>query len=137
MSVRSFLDSNILVYTDDGGHPAKQKRALSLVERCFSEDQGVLSIQVLQEYFTIATRKLGVNELVARRKVELFSQLHLVIPGLDEVLAAIDMHCLHEFSFWDAMIICCALRASCSVLYSEDMQHGQRIRGLRIVNPFA
>jgi predicted nucleic acid-binding protein len=132
----SFLDSNILIYTDDHGAPAKQRAALDLIEHCRRFDNGVVSVQVLQEYFTIATRKLGVDRAIARRKVELFGQLHLVETGLDDVLAAIDLHRLHEFSFWDALIVRSALRSGCRTLYSEDLQHGRRIEGLQFLNPF-
>jgi len=136
MNVRSFLDSNILVYTDDRANPAKQKVALALIERCRQNNQAVLSLQVLQEYFTITTRKLGVGVSIARRKVELFAQLHLVATGLDDVLAAIDLHRLHQLSFWDALIVRSALQAGCSALYSEHLQDGRRLDGLQIVNPF-
>lgn len=136
MSGRSFLDSKILIYTDDYGNSAKQRAALDLIERCKEGDLGVVSIQVLQEYFTISTRKLGVDRTIARRKVELFAQLHLVTTELDDILAAIDLHRLHEFSFWDALILRSALRSGCRILYSEGFQHGRRIDGLEIFDPF-
>jgi len=136
MNARSFLDSNILVYSDDAASPAKQRIALELIEECRKRDRGVLSIQVLQEYFTTVTRKLGVDPVIARRKIELFSQLHLVVNELDDVLAAIDLHRLHAFSFWDALIIRSAQRARCRILFTEDLQHGRRIEGLEIINPF-
>src|SRR5512143_3416498 len=125
----SFLDSNILIYTDDHGSPAKQRVALGLIERCKKHDRGVLSTQVLQEYFTITTRKLGVDLKIARRKVELFGQFHLVATGLDDILAAIALHRLHAFPFWDALIVRSALVSGCRTLYSEDFQHGRRIEG--------
>jgi predicted nucleic acid-binding protein len=68
--------------------------------------------------------------------VELFSQLHLVLNGLDDILAAIDLHRLHSFSFWDALIVRSAHRARCRTLFTEDFQHGRRIDGLEIINPF-
>ncbi len=136
MPGRSFLDSNVLLYTDDHSSPAKQRTALDLVAACRKGRDGVVSLQVLQEYFATATRKLGVDAAVARRKVELFAQLTLVATDLDDVLAAIDLHRLHHFSFWDALVIRSALRAGCSRLYSEDLQAGRRLDGLQIVNPF-
>ena len=87
-------------------------------------------------YLPVTTRKLGVDAGIARRKVELFAQLHLTVADLDDVLAAIDLHRIHGFSFWDALIVRSALRSGCSVLFSEDLQHGRRIDGLRILNPF-
>jgi predicted nucleic acid-binding protein len=136
MTGRSFLDANVLVYTDDQGSPEKQAASVDLVARCRRSREGVVSTQVLQEYFVAATRKLGVDAALARRKVELFGQLELVIPTLDDVLAAIDLCRLHGFLFWDALVIRAAQQAGCSRLLSEDMQHGRRIDGLEIINPF-
>jgi predicted nucleic acid-binding protein len=136
MPGRSFLDTNVLVYTDDAGSPEKQATAVDLVARCRRSREGVVSTQVLQEYFVATTRKLGVDAVMARRKVELFGQLELVAPGLDDVLAAIDLCRLHGFHFWDALVIRAAQQAGCSRLLSEDMQQGRRIDGLEIVNPF-
>ena len=116
MSARSFLDSNILVYTDDAGAPEKQVRALALLERCRFDRTGVVSTQVLQEYFVTATKKLKVSAEVARRKTELFGHFDLVQIGVEDVLAAIDLHRLHQLSFWDSLIVRAALRAGCSVL---------------------
>jgi predicted nucleic acid-binding protein len=136
MAGRSFLDSNVLVYTDDGGQPEKQRAAIDLVSACRRRHEGVISLQVLQEYFVASTRKLGVDVTIARRKVELFGQLHVMQSGIDDVLGAIDLHRLHGLHFWDALLVRSALRAGCSRLYTEDLQHGRRIDGLEIVNPF-
>ncbi len=136
MSVRSFFDTNVLVYTDDGDSPAKQARALELLETARIEGSGVVSTQVLQEYFSAATRKLGVSADVARRKVELFARLQLVIVDLADILRAIDLHRLHQLAFWDALVIRAALQSSCRVLYTEDGQSALRIDGLQIINPF-
>jgi predicted nucleic acid-binding protein len=136
MPGRSFLDANVLVYTDDAGSPEKQAHAVDLVARCRRNRDGVVSTQVLQEYFVAATRKLGVDTVLARRKVELFGQLELVAPALADVLGAIDLCRLHRLHFWDALVVRSAQQAGCSRLLSEDMQHGRRIDGLEIVNPF-
>ncbi len=136
MSARSFLDTNILVYTDDFDAPEKQQVATGLVERCRLQKKGVVSSQVLQEYFVTVRRKLGVSAEVARGKVDLFARFDLVLVGLEDILAGIDLHRLHSFSFWDALVIRAALRSGCSVLYSEDLQAGRKIEGLEIVNPF-
>lgn len=133
---RFFLDTNIVAYADDLDAPAKQAVALALVERAFGESAGVISIQVLQEYFVTATRKLGVSREDARRKVELLSRLEWVRLDATDLLAAIDLQGHHGFSFWDALIIQAALVARCSILYSEDLQSGFRLGSLQIVNPF-
>jgi predicted nucleic acid-binding protein len=135
--VRSFLDTNVLLYTDDHDAPEKQTKALDLFARARLGKTGVISTQVLQEYFAAATRKLGVSAIVARQKVEIFARLDLVLINLSDILGAIDLHRLHQLSIWDALIVRAAQQARCTMLYSEDMQHGQRIDGLEIVNPFA
>lgn len=136
MPARSFFDTNVLAYTDDYDSPTKQSRALALFEEARRTGAGVVSTQVMQEYFVTVTRKLGVPVDVARRKVELFARLGLVVIDLADVLTAIDLHRLHQIAFWDALVVRAAQRANCSVLYTEDMQHGRRIDGLSILNPF-
>ena len=136
MSGGSFLDSNILVYTDDAGSPAKQKAAVALVGESMRTRAGVVSLQVLQEYFSVVTRKLGVDAATARAKVELLGAFSTAAIDLDDVLAAIDLHRLHQIPFWDALIIRSAQQARCARIYSEDFQHGRRFDGVEIVNPF-
>lgn len=137
MTVRSFFDTNVLAYTDDADAPAKRDRALALLADHRRERRGVISTQVLQEYFVVATKKLQVEPQLARRKVELFGRLEVVGIGLDDITAAIDLVRLHQVSFWDALIIRAAKAAGCARLYSEDLQPGWRIEGLTVANPFA
>jgi predicted nucleic acid-binding protein len=136
MADRSFLDTNILVYTDDSGDARKRAIALDLVERVRRERAGVVSVQVLQEYFVASTRKLSVDAGLARRKVELFARMDVVQPGLEQILGAIDLVRLNRISFWDALVVRSAIDGRCRVLYSEDMQAGRRFGGVRILNPF-
>jgi len=136
MSVRSFFDTNVLVYTDDLDSPEKRDRALELFETARLDGSGALSTQILQEYFVAATRKLGVPAPIARRKVELLARLDTVVLDVDDVLAAVDLHRLHQLSFSDALVVRAAQAAGCRVLYSEDLQHGWRLDGLEVVNPF-
>lgn len=137
MSVRAFFDTNVLVYTDDAEAPAKQAAALDLWQRQRSSDQAVISIQVMQEYYWSTTRKLGVAPVVATEKLVLFSRADVLCPSSDDVIQAARLATEHVLSFWDAMIVQMALRGRCSVLFSEDMQHGRRFAGLEIRNPFA
>jgi len=136
MSGRSFFDTNVLVYADDKAAPAKQRLAIELLAKHRRSGTGVLSLQVLQEYFVTITRKLNVDPSLARRKVELLAEFDLVQPDLTDVLAAIDLHRLHGFSFWHALVIRAAKEAGCKVLFSEDMQGTREIDGVQIVNPF-
>ena len=137
MNGRSFFDANVLAYSDDRDSPEKQAVALELLARGRRDRKGVVSTQVLQEYFVTATRKLNVPAEAARRKVELFSRLDLIAVHLEDILAAIDLHRLHRISFWDALVVRTALKAGCARLYSEDLQVGRKFDGLEIVNPFA
>lgn len=136
MSVRSFFDTNVLVYADDKRMPEKRRRALSLVAEHRRLATGVVSLHVLQEYFVTLTRKLGIEAGTARRKVELLTQFDVATPTVEDILAAIDLHRLHGFSFWDALILRTAKQAGCRVLFSEDWQHASEVDGVRIMNPF-
>jgi predicted nucleic acid-binding protein len=136
MSARSFFDTNVLVYADDKASPAKQRRAIDLVAEHRRAGTGVVSLQVLQEYFVTVTRKLRVDPQIARRKVELLAEFDVASPEVADILAAIDLHRLHGFSFWDALVLRAAKQAGCTVLFSEGLQQGRQIDGIHIVNPF-
>lgn len=136
MSGRSFFDTNVLTYSDDHDAPDKQATSLHLLEQSRRSHNGVLSTQVLQEYFVTATRKLGVPAPVAKEKVRIFSHFAVVFVNADHILAAIDLHQLHKLSFWDSLIVRAAQSSGCSVLFTEDLQHGRRFDDLQIVNPF-
>ena len=136
MRARSFFDTNVLVYADDKAVPAKQRRALDLIAEHRRARTGVVSLQVLQEYFVTVTRKLHLDPGIARRKVELIAEFDVASPEVADILAAIDLHRLHGVSFWDALVLRAAKQAGCSILLSEDMQGNREIDGLQIVNPF-
>jgi len=136
MSARSFFDTNVLVYTDDKATPTKRRKALALVTEHRRSGTGVISMQVLQEYFVAVTRKLDLDVRIARRKVELLAEFDVFSPDVGDILAAVDLHRLHNFSFWDALIIRAAKQTGCNVLFSEDLQTAREVDGLRVVNPF-
>jgi predicted nucleic acid-binding protein len=134
--MRRFLDTNVLVYADDLDAGTKREKARGLLDEALASGEGVVSTQVLQEFFVISTGKLGVEPALARRKVELLAEMDLVRVDLDLILAAIDLSRLHSFSFWDALIVRAAAAAGCGLLLSEDLQHGQVVDGVRIEDPF-
>jgi predicted nucleic acid-binding protein len=136
MNARSFFDTNVLLYADDVSAPAKQRRSRTLVAEHRRSGTGVVSLQVLQEYFVNLTRKLHVEPRIARRKVEMLAEFDVAAPEVGDILAAIDLHRLHGFSFWDALVLRSAQQSGCRVLFSEDFQEGRDIDGVRIVNPF-
>ncbi len=100
-------------------------------------DCGVLSTQVLQEYFAATTRKLGTDSALARRKVELFAKFDVVQIETSTIMESIDLHRLHSLSFWDALIIRSAQKAHCVRLWTEDLEAGRRFGDVEVVNPFA
>jgi predicted nucleic acid-binding protein len=136
MSGLSFFDTNIFVYADDASAPRKQARAIRLISDHQRRGAAVTSLQVLQEYFAAATRKLGVDPELAQRKVELLARGHVVRFTEEDVIASIELHRAARISFWDAMIVHAAREAGATALYTEDLQHGAVLAGVPIVNPF-
>jgi predicted nucleic acid-binding protein len=134
--MRRFLDTNVLVYADDLDAGSKRERARQILRESMRTGEGAVSTQVLQEFFAITTRKLGVDATTARRKLELIAEMHLVRIDLAMILGAIDLHRLHAISFWDALIVRAAAAAGCQVLLTEDLQDGQVFDGVRVENPF-
>ncbi len=136
MKERSFIDSNILIYTDDCAYPEKQKIAIELLQSGWSNGNAIMSTQVLQEYFSAVTRKLKLPVEQAQKKIEILAHLNIASIEHADIVLAIETHRLYKYSFWDSLIIRMAQKTSCTVLYSEDMKHNHKIRGMVIVNPF-
>ena len=136
MSELAFFDTNILVYSDDNRAPEKQVRATDLIEDYRRRGAAVISLQVLQEYYAVITRKLGVDAAHAQRKVEVLARDMVIRFEARDVIAAIELHRLTRISFWDAMIVHAARLAGASVLFTEDFQHGAVLGGVPVVNPF-
>ena len=137
MKKPEFFDTNIFVYADDEAAPAKQDRAIQLIANARRWGTLVVSLQVMQEYFAVVTRKLGVDAALAQRKVELLARTRVVRFDETDVIAAIELHRLTRISFGDAMIVHAARMAGADVLYSEDLQAGAILGGVRVENPFA
>jgi len=135
-TTRTFFDSNILLYAEDSAFPGKQKKAVELIIQHRRQRTGVVSLQVLGEFFDVATRRLKLDPAVARAQAEFHSRFELVEPTLADAFGAFDLHRLYGYRYWDSLVIRCALISGCKMLLSEDMQHGHVIDGLRIVNPF-
>ena len=137
--VREFVDSNVLVYAEDASAGAKRDTAARLLERLWETQTGCVSVQVLQEFFVTVTRKVPkpMAPELAEERVRDLSRWTVFAPGPADVLAAIALSRQHQLSLWDAMIVESAAQSGCGILWSEDLQHGRRIRGLQIQNPFA
>ena len=134
---KSFFDTNVLAYASDHDKPDRRQIARALLRRSAAEGGGVISTQVVQEFFVTATRKLSIEPLKAKAVVSTFDHFELVVVTLDDIDAAIEGVVLWQISFWDALILTAASRASCSVVYSEDLNPGQSYRGVEVRNPFA
>ena len=136
--MRAFFDTNVLVYAFDSSAPEKQDRALNLFDALASKGDAVLSTQVLQEFFVVTTRKLA-TPLSSERAEEIvrqFAQLPTVIIDPDLILQAVRFTRAHQVTFWDALVVAAAKFGGATELLTEDLQHGQTIEGVRIVNPF-
>ena len=136
MNDRTFLDTNILLYAEDARVPAKQERAREVIAALVTDRSAVISTQVLQEFFVIATKKLKLTAEAAQDSVATYAQLDVVIVQPALITSAIHLHRLHAISFWDALIVRAAADGGCTKLLSEDLQHQRAFEALVIENPF-
>lgn len=134
--MRSFIDTNILVYADSADAPDKQACATALIAQHLRSSEGVVSTQVLHEFVNAAIRKLALPLEIVRARVRLYSRFETVGASPAAILDALDLHALHQISFWDALILQAARQSGCVQLLTEDLQTGAVIGGVRIVNPF-
>ena len=135
--MRSFLDTNLLVYADAGDAPDKQHIAIELIKQHRAEATGVVSAQVLQEYVNVALRKLALPHALVRDRLELYARFEVVPTSPESIARALDLHAARSFAFYDALIFQAAIQSGCTQLLSEDLQHGLVLGGLKVINPFA
>jgi predicted nucleic acid-binding protein len=131
-----FLDTNILIYSLDQSDPGKMESSRELLRALTTENIGVISTQVLQEFYVAATTRLGADPLIIKEIIRSLERFETVVITIALIREAIDCSVLNRISFWDALIIAAAESAKCSLLWTEDLSHGQIIRSVRIVNPF-
>jgi predicted nucleic acid-binding protein len=140
MNDRYFLDTNILVYCFDRDDQCKQSIAETLVGEALSDHKGAISSQVIQEFLNVATRKFEepMDLLQSRMYLEtVLVPLCEVFPSLSLYQQALGIQHETRYSFYDSLIIAGAIETNSQIIYSEDLQAGQSVRGLNIVNPFA
>ncbi|WP_035054274.1 PIN domain-containing protein [Andreprevotia chitinilytica] len=131
MTAKTFLDTNVVVYLV-GEHKAKTARAETLLET-----RPTISVQVVNEFINVTTRKLGLTRLAVYELAETLMRDCDVVPLTATTLRrAMRIGQRYGFSHWDSLILAAAIEADCDVVYSEDMQHGQQVDGVRVVNPF-
>ena len=135
----TFVDTNVLVYAHDRSETRKQPIAQALLDGLWRTRNGVLSSQVLQEFYVVATRRLDppMRRGAAREVVALYGEWPIVQVDVALVLAASKLEERHSFSFWDALVVEAARRCGATRLLTEDLQAGRRIGGVSIENPFA
>jgi len=134
-----FLDTNILVYAYDDHDPVKQKSARQLLEHAFISGDCAISAQVLSEFFVVVTRKITspLSADNAARLIAIFRSLPVAEIDASMVESAVLICQQHTISFWHSLIIAAARRLGCRRILTEDLQAGQTIAGVEIVNPFS
>ncbi|MDQ6639326.1 MAG: PIN domain-containing protein [Pseudomonadota bacterium] len=134
-----FLDTNILVYSVDTSSAVKRETAQAIVIEALTSQSAIVSFQVVQEALQVITRRA---RTIANSKDagsffdDILVPLWRVQPSRELYRKALEVQDKHRFAFYDSLVIAAALLAGCRRLLTEDFQHGQRIEGLRIENPF-
>jgi len=138
MTATCFVGTNALVYARDASEPKKQAAAAAWMRRLWETQTGRLSVQVLNEFYVIVTQKLkpGLDRQSAKEEILTLMAWEPVPIDAEVMRRAWLVQDTYSFSWWDALIISAALRSGCRFLLSEDMQAGQDLFGLKIVNPF-
>ena len=136
MSDRYFLDTNIIVYAYDNSAPRKQSTSRNIILKALRDRSGSISSQVISEFAVSAEKKMKMNPVEILQAIHLFSGFSCSDISLNLTVAAWKRHIKCIISYWDSLIIEAALSEQCSILYSEDMNHGQIYDGLTVINPF-
>ena len=135
---KTFLDTNILVYAHDVSAGKKHEIAKNIVLELWNSWNGLISTQVLQEFFVIVTKKIQIPIEINTTKEIINSLLKwdVVINDGKTILEAIEIHKKYKYSFWDSMIIQSAINGGAEILLSEDLPDGEIVEGIKIKNPF-
>ena len=139
MSDKAFLDTNILVYTFDSHDLAKRETARMMVESALRDRTAIISFQVVQEFLNVATRKFAVPLTEADSALylkQVLNPLCEVHSSFDLYEDALDIQGRWKYGFYDSLILAAAHAGDCDLLFTEDLQHGQKIRDMTIINPF-
>ena len=136
---KSFVDTNVLLYAHDVDAGRKHEIARGLLRELWTERSGVLSTQVLQEFYVNVTRKIRtpISPAVARSIVQSYSAWCAPGIGVPDISAAFQIEDEARIGFWDALIVAVAARSGASRFLTEDLSAGQTIAGILIDNPFA
>lgn len=119
----------------DHNDPVKLKKCRSLIKNLQNKNQGVISTQVIQEFYVAATKKLGADPVLVKNIILNLMHLETICVTISIIKDAIDCNILNKISFWDALIVSTAHSAKCSQIWTEDLNSGQIINGIKIINP--
>jgi predicted nucleic acid-binding protein len=138
MKGRVFVDTNILIYAHDLDAGSKHDLAASIIENIWEEKTGVISTQVIQEFYVNVTRKIRnpISGSTARGIITNYFDWQVEVNGPETILVASEIEERHRLSFWDSLIIAAACQARVEKILTEDLNPGQIIEGLVIQNPF-
>jgi len=139
MNGRFFLDTNVFVYSFDRSLPAKCRRATQLIRQAIASRKGIVSYQVVQEFFNVALRRFAQPMNVAEAEQYLatvFRPLLAVHSSQALYGGALRLCGRYRLAWYDSLVLAAAIEGQCGILYSEDLQHGQRFEGLQVENPF-
>lgn len=139
MSGRFFLDTNVFVFSVTTDTPDKKFRALDLIERAIRTGKGIVSYQVVQEFFNVALRRYSQPMSYAECEEYLSTTFRpLLAVHSSHVLYghALALNRRYSLSWYDALIVAAAAEGDCDLLYSEDLQHGQSFGKVTVENPF-
>ena len=138
MSVKIFVDTNVLVYSRDASEPEKQPQAMLWMEHLWASQTGRLSYQVLQEFYSIVTTKLqpGMEPQIAREDIQSLNTWNPIPINIDVIKGAWLIQDRFNFSWWDSLIVSAAQIGGCTYLLTEDFQENQIVGAVRILNPF-
>ncbi len=137
MISKTFIDTNILIYAMDNRNMQKKNKAREILKGLQDDKNGVISTQILQEFYVVATKKLSIQPLLVKSIIHSLSNFEVVTVNHPLIEEAIDCSILNEVSFWDALVIVSAEVSKCAYLLSENLNHGQIIRNVKIENPFS
>lgn len=138
MKDKVFLDTNIIVYAHDRSSGDKRAVAREIMDYLWDSRSGLISVQVLQEFYVCVTQKILKPLLIKNARVilEYLSTWDVVANDKYVTLKAIDIQERYRFSFWDSLIIQAAIQGQARLLFSEDLPDGQVVKDLKILNPF-